>query len=247
MSKPYCGIESKVPKGYHRATMQECIDNKQVRYYGLHKIDKRLLEAPKQKKVSNKDREKQISKLIIVKAKVKKLKEKIDDTDDADEKAVLKDQLKALKKEGVEISDNIKSINKSLEKPKVISKAKATNIKSKKTATNNQYKYDESTDSFLINNSELKPKIDSFDIMEYQAKQKKAKEWADMKADILKHDPDYEKMSALEQGRAAQRAQIRKNALNIPLMKKAAQGSVAKLRKIEGTLGKKAPKIKKLI
>ena len=30
MTKPYCGIESKVPKGYHRATMQECIDNKQV-------------------------------------------------------------------------------------------------------------------------------------------------------------------------------------------------------------------------
>ena len=43
-----------------------------------------MLEAPKQKKVSNKDREKQVSKLIIVKAKVKKLKEKIDDTDDAD-------------------------------------------------------------------------------------------------------------------------------------------------------------------
>ena len=245
MTKPYCGIESKVPKGYHRATMQECIDNKQVRYYGLHKIDKRLLEAPKQKKVSNKDREKQISKLIIVKAKVKKLKEKIEDTDDVDEKAVLKDQLKALKKEGVEISDNLKETNKSLEKPKAVKKV--SKIKGKKTVDRDQYKYDESTDSFLINNSELKPKIDSFDIMEYRAKQKEAKKWADMKADVLKHDPNCEKMSALEQGWAWNRAQLRKSAIDIPLMKKSLQDSIAKLRKSEEALGKKSPKIKKLI
>ena len=131
MSKPYCGVSEKVPKGFHRATMQECIDNKQVRYYGLHKIDKKLLEAPKQKRISDKDREKQIGKLIIVKAKVKKLKEKIDDTDDVDEKAVLKDQLKALKKEGVEISDNLKGINKVLEKPEPVKKVakKVTKLK----------------------------------------------------------------------------------------------------------------------
>jgi len=34
----------------------------------------------------------------------------------------LKDQLKALKKEGVEISDNLKSINKVLEKPEPVKK-----------------------------------------------------------------------------------------------------------------------------
>ena len=99
----------------------------------------------------------------------------------------------------------------------------------------------------MINNSELKPKIDSFDIMEYQAKQKEAKKLADMKADVLKHDPDYEKMSAFEQGQAWNRARLRKYAVDIPLMKKSAQESIAKLRKIEGTLGKKGPKIKKLI
>jgi len=177
MSKPYCGIETKVPKGYHRATMQECIDNKQVRYYGLHKIDKKLLEAPKKKRISNKDREKQIGKLIIVKAKVKKLKEKIDDTDDVDEKAVLKDQLKALKKEGVEISDKLKETNTILDKPKV----KATNIKSKKTATKpnsgkNQYKYDESTGSLMINNSELKPKIKQKDSVQIKRMKPMTKE-----------------------------------------------------------------------
>ena len=43
-SKPYCGIK-KVPKGKHRGTMNECLN--QVRYYGLNKVDKSLLDAIK--------------------------------------------------------------------------------------------------------------------------------------------------------------------------------------------------------
>lgn len=38
----YCGI-GKIPKGKRRGNMYECLDQKQVRYYGKFAIDKKLL------------------------------------------------------------------------------------------------------------------------------------------------------------------------------------------------------------
>ena len=38
MTEPYCGV-GKMPKGYRRGTMRECVDMKQIRYYGLKKVD----------------------------------------------------------------------------------------------------------------------------------------------------------------------------------------------------------------
>ena len=37
--KPYCGI-SEIPKNHRLGSMKECADAGQIRYYGLHKIDK---------------------------------------------------------------------------------------------------------------------------------------------------------------------------------------------------------------
>lgn len=41
--KPYCSI-GEVPKGQKRGSMKECADMKQIRYYGVKKIDSRTLE-----------------------------------------------------------------------------------------------------------------------------------------------------------------------------------------------------------
>jgi len=43
MSKIFCGI-GEIPKGKRRGTMQECVDAKQIRYYGEKKITSQLLK-----------------------------------------------------------------------------------------------------------------------------------------------------------------------------------------------------------
>ena len=42
-AKPYCGI-GKVPKGMELGTEVECIKQKQIRHYGLNKVNKKLLD-----------------------------------------------------------------------------------------------------------------------------------------------------------------------------------------------------------
>ena len=44
--KTYCGI-GKVPKNQKIGTMQQCMAKKQVKYWGLHKVDPRMIEASK--------------------------------------------------------------------------------------------------------------------------------------------------------------------------------------------------------
>lgn len=44
MSKPYYGIKEPLPKGRKRATMLEAKQNSQIRYWGIHKVDERILK-----------------------------------------------------------------------------------------------------------------------------------------------------------------------------------------------------------
>lgn len=39
MSKVYCGSKTKIPKGKKRGNIKQCMATKQIRYYGLNKID----------------------------------------------------------------------------------------------------------------------------------------------------------------------------------------------------------------
>lgn len=47
----YCGMQKKPPKGARFGTMEECIDKRQVRRYGLKKIDPDLIEKKKLEKL----------------------------------------------------------------------------------------------------------------------------------------------------------------------------------------------------
>ena len=62
--KYYCGIY-KIPENKRRGTMKECIMSSQVRYYGIKKVDKRLIDASKRlkKKISKKNISIKIAKL----------------------------------------------------------------------------------------------------------------------------------------------------------------------------------------
>ncbi len=45
--KLYCGIDEPIPDGYRLGSMEECLNAGKVNYYGLKKIDSRLLAARK--------------------------------------------------------------------------------------------------------------------------------------------------------------------------------------------------------
>ena len=59
-NKPYCGI-NKVPTGRRRGDAKECLKQNQIRYYGIDKIDKSLLN---ERLYNNKIKQKKYQKLI---------------------------------------------------------------------------------------------------------------------------------------------------------------------------------------
>ena len=99
MSKIYCGI-GKVPKNYKKGTMKECVEQKQVRLYGLYKIDPILLNAKskpssKEKKMGQNELRAYTYKL---KGRFQKLKDNYDHTEDKDKKSEIKKELVSTKK-----------------------------------------------------------------------------------------------------------------------------------------------------
>ena len=102
--EPYCGIKDPIPKNKRLGTMDECYTAGEVRYYGLNKIDSKIIEN-KKKKDKNALLETDYT-LLLLKAKknliqVKALKKKLEDIKDQDE----------LKKTNIKI-DNLKDENK---------------------------------------------------------------------------------------------------------------------------------------
>ena len=43
--KPYCGIQNPIPKNYRLGSMEECLNAGKVNYYGIKKIDSRLVDS----------------------------------------------------------------------------------------------------------------------------------------------------------------------------------------------------------
>ena len=61
--KPYCGI-NKLKKSQRRGTADECIDQKQIRYYGIKSVDTTKLSARKLKKLTEDAKNKKKLKLV---------------------------------------------------------------------------------------------------------------------------------------------------------------------------------------
>lgn len=72
MSKSYCGL-GKIPKGHKRGSMKDCVMAGQVRYYGIKKVDPRLLES--RLKLQKEDtRESLLIKIAGLKGRINKLR-----------------------------------------------------------------------------------------------------------------------------------------------------------------------------
>lgn len=141
----YCGIGN-VPTNYKIGTMQECADKKQIRRYGVYKLDPKILLGALGVK-NQKDLEKEKNKLEVSLAgargkisrftkflkaesesdnanakKIKELQKKLDDA--KEEKNIILDKLKEVKKK-IEKTKKISRHN-SVKKSKSIKRSKST-------------------------------------------------------------------------------------------------------------------------
>lgn len=105
--KVFCGITQPIPKGHKLGSMKECLEMKQVRYYGIKKIDSKLVESVNEKKDSKIDLS---SKIAGLKGKFFKLKKNIDASNNASEKKKLIEEFENVRKELLLLNDKIKKI-----------------------------------------------------------------------------------------------------------------------------------------
>ena len=136
MSDIYCGSKKDIPKGKKRGSMKQCAELGEVRYYGIKKIDQKLVDAVDDAKKKNtsatnklaskkKSLEENYIKLI---GKIKKVKDKLAVEKDKMAKLVLQKELESFETKQREIKIEL-SI---LQKPKAKSKSKSARAKPKK-------------------------------------------------------------------------------------------------------------------
>jgi hypothetical protein len=106
MSDIYCGV-GKVPKGKSLGSMAECAEKSQIRYYGLKKIDPRIIEAVKNKKAKPVTRDKLLVKHTELHCKQKKMAGLIEKEKDKTKKAKIE---KDLKKTTLQLKDVVKNL-----------------------------------------------------------------------------------------------------------------------------------------
>jgi hypothetical protein len=82
MSGLYCGPKDDIPKGKKRGSMKECVENGQYSYFGLNKIDKKLLKKSSSAKKGKRELMKEWLKVSGLKGKyvaqLTKLKKQIE-------------------------------------------------------------------------------------------------------------------------------------------------------------------------
>ena len=125
----YCGASTIVPKNKQRGTMKECYDLNQVRYWGIKKIDNKILNSTskKKRKENTKDkllRNKLLEKVASIDGKAKKLKKKIEFTQNPTKKNLkeFKKEVEKLKIDRSEIIKQLKKIDNKIQKNKTKSK-----------------------------------------------------------------------------------------------------------------------------
>lgn len=114
MTECTCGLD----KTKKPCSMKDCIKRKQVRYWGLKKVDTRVLSSTGSSKDLNKKRLKLISEKIKYRAILKKLKSEIQFCKDKDRKEEIKKEAAEHIKKVKDINAKLVKIDKELEKNK---------------------------------------------------------------------------------------------------------------------------------
>jgi hypothetical protein len=109
--KPYCGI-NKVKKGHRIGTLRECAENNQIRYYGIKKIDSKLLKASKSKRsTSSLSRDQLAIKMVGLRGKISKLNKMIDAERNNAERNKLIREINKIEDELLNVKDKFNILN----------------------------------------------------------------------------------------------------------------------------------------
>lgn len=138
MADPYCGIGD-VPKGYKRGTMRECAEKKQIRYYGIKKIDSKTLDLTKNNKVLPETWEKLMKERATLVGLVNRTKGRYETTKDLKTKDEYYDEWKKHETKLKKIVSKLKKL--SIERDKLKKKGKLNRSKSKKSKSKKSKKF----------------------------------------------------------------------------------------------------------
>ena len=104
-------MKNKIPSGYYRGSIQECLKKNEIRYYGTEKVDEKMIQElinsmPKRKKkVSQKDWFEKKGTLLGIKSKLKQIREEMNYERKKEKLEKLKEEETRLKKLGIEASN----------------------------------------------------------------------------------------------------------------------------------------------
>ena len=164
MSDIFCGV-GPVPKGKRRGTMKECVEQGQIRYYGIKKVDQRLLEnALKEKKIKSTGADKLITniqnmtiKAVTLGGKIKKLNNLIKGEKDTKKKKELEKELEKTESAFKKLKADIAKAEKQKNKPSVEPSAKPSAKPSSKPSAKPSSKTSTKTSTKTSSKTSSKP------------------------------------------------------------------------------------------
>jgi len=95
--KSYCGAKD-VPKGRRRGNMKECSETGRVSYYGVKKIDARMLAVAKARKKRRPNKTALMKTVVTLRAQINKMRKEYDRDDfkTEDKKRDMKERINEL-------------------------------------------------------------------------------------------------------------------------------------------------------
>ena len=157
-SKIYCGIGN-VPKKSKRGTMKECVDSGQIRYYGIKKVDPRLVEHMLHAKSKQTTLRQLQGKKIRLMARIKKLIAQIKKETNIKKKDKMKDEVRKIAKEHDTYVRQIDKLNRQAKKPKRKSKKTSKKTSKKRSKKTSKKKTSKKTSKKKISKKKSKKKI----------------------------------------------------------------------------------------
>lgn len=115
MEKPYCGID-KLKKGQKKGNIEECVNQKQIRLYGLNKVDKNYIDSIRKMNKGKLSRDKLIVLQLGLKGRLKNLENKYKDKKTSEsEKKKINEEYKKTNMELMRIINLLQEVEKPIE------------------------------------------------------------------------------------------------------------------------------------
>ena len=161
MTAVYCGI-GKIPKGHRRASLRECAEKGQIRYYGIKKIDPKSIYLSKQKDVIPESREKLLTKMTALRGTIRRNKGRYEGSKDKTAKEEYYKVWQAAEKDLVKVLAKLRKIEAARDVAKKAAAKEKTKSKSKSISkTKPKPKAKPKSTSKSTSKSQSKPKSTS--------------------------------------------------------------------------------------